>query len=177
MADKKWQAKKNEKLEITNRLERNKILIMHLSVVSLAIIIFVFWLINMPNVWLGNQKKAQMDASLQELKASLNSFLNQSEEKVNKIEEEQKKQERQQLIKDSNNLIQNLIEETNKKNDYSIPTPIDNIDSDDGFNEASLIDSNKNINCPEWINCMPSIGEVRDCQIPVGCEDFTQIAY
>ncbi len=177
MADKKWQAKKNEKLEINKRLERNKILIMRLSVVGLAIIIFVFWLINIPNVWLGNQKNAQTDASLQELKANLNSFLNQSEEKVNKIEEEQKQQERQQLIKDSDNLIQNLITETNKKSDYSIPAPIDNIDNDAESNQASLIDNNKNINCPEWINCMPSIGEVRNCQIPVGCEDFTQIAY
>jgi len=31
--------------------------------------------------------------------------------------------------------------------------------------------------CPEYINCMPTIGEARPCVIPPGCENFTQIAY
>lgn len=177
MAEKNLQAEKNKKLEANNGLERNKILIMRLSVVSLAIIIFVFWLINIPNVWLGNKNRAQPDTNFQELKANLNSFLNQTEERVNKIEEEQKQQERLQLIKDSDDLIQNLIKETNKKSDFSIPTPIDNTYNNEETGDAALIEKDKNIICPEWINCMPSIDEVRDCQIPIGCEDFTQIAY
>ncbi len=35
----------------------------------------------------------------------------------------------------------------------------------------------KRINCPPYINCMPSIGEAKPCIIPAGCEDVTQIAY
>lgn len=31
--------------------------------------------------------------------------------------------------------------------------------------------------CPEYINCMPTIGEARPCIIPPGCENYTQIAY
>lgn len=31
--------------------------------------------------------------------------------------------------------------------------------------------------CPEYINCMPTIGEARPCVIPPGCENYTQIAY
>lgn len=32
--------------------------------------------------------------------------------------------------------------------------------------------------CPEWINCMPTIGEESSpCLVPPGCEDITQIAY
>lgn len=31
--------------------------------------------------------------------------------------------------------------------------------------------------CPEFINCMPTIGEARPCVIPPGCENITQIAY
>lgn len=174
MADKELQAEKNKKSESDGWLRHNKILIMRLLVVSLAIIIFVFWLFNLPNVWLGNQKRAQTDINFQELKANLSGFIDETESQVNKIEDKQKEQERQQLIKDSNDLLQNLIEETNKNSDYSIPTPIDN---DLETEDPSQIDNNQNLNCPEWINCMPSIGEVRDCQIPVGCEDFTQIAY
>jgi hypothetical protein len=33
------------------------------------------------------------------------------------------------------------------------------------------------INCPAYINCMPTIGQARPCVIPPGCEDITQIAY
>jgi len=34
------------------------------------------------------------------------------------------------------------------------------------------------LNCPEWINCMPSPDAPnRNCNIPTGCEEYTQIAY
>lgn len=35
----------------------------------------------------------------------------------------------------------------------------------------------KNKQCPEYINCMPTIGENRPCVIPAGCEGVTKIAY
>ena len=41
--------------------------------------------------------------------------------------------------------------------------------------EASL--NTKRNNCPEWINCMPRIGEPVICDISPGCEGITQIAY
>lgn len=31
--------------------------------------------------------------------------------------------------------------------------------------------------CPEFIDCMPTIDEVKPCVIPPGCENITQIAY
>lgn len=31
--------------------------------------------------------------------------------------------------------------------------------------------------CPEFIDCMPSVGEAKPCVIPAGCENITQIAY
>lgn len=31
--------------------------------------------------------------------------------------------------------------------------------------------------CPEFIDCMPSVGEAKPCVIPTGCENITQIAY
>lgn len=55
--------------------------------------------------------------------------------------------------------------------------------------EANKIDDSKKMlleleeklknekNCPEYIDCMPSIGESVDCIIPEGCENITQIAY
>lgn len=55
--------------------------------------------------------------------------------------------------------------------------------------EANKIDDSKKMlveleeklknekNCPEYIDCMPSIGEPVNCIIPEGCENITQIAY
>jgi len=34
-----------------------------------------------------------------------------------------------------------------------------------------------NSTCPEFIDCMPTIGEAKPCVIPPGCENITQIAY
>ncbi len=31
--------------------------------------------------------------------------------------------------------------------------------------------------CPEFIDCMPTVGEAKPCVIPPGCENITQIAY
>ncbi|MDD3285636.1 MAG: hypothetical protein PHG95_03325 [Patescibacteria group bacterium] len=31
--------------------------------------------------------------------------------------------------------------------------------------------------CPEFVDCMPTIGEAKPCAIPPGCENITQIAY
>ncbi|MBN2884553.1 hypothetical protein JXE04_01365 [Patescibacteria group bacterium] len=31
--------------------------------------------------------------------------------------------------------------------------------------------------CPAYIDCMPTIGQVKPCVIPTGCEAITQIAY
>lgn len=31
--------------------------------------------------------------------------------------------------------------------------------------------------CPEYIDCMPTIGPAKPCQVPPGCEGITQIAY
>lgn len=31
--------------------------------------------------------------------------------------------------------------------------------------------------CPEYVNCMPTIGEARPCVIPPGCEEKTLIVY
>lgn len=40
--------------------------------------------------------------------------------------------------------------------------------------EVEQPDSNS---CPQFIDCMPSIGEAKPCVIPPGCENITQIAY
>ena len=43
--------------------------------------------------------------------------------------------------------------------------------------EFTDITNSKKVSCPQYINCMPSIGEARPCVIPPGCEKITQIAY
>jgi ElaB/YqjD/DUF883 family membrane-anchored ribosome-binding protein len=156
-------------------LDGRKIVTMRILVASLALAIFVLWFMNLPNVWSGNKKMAEIDNDLQALKTDLNSFLSQSEEKANSIQAENEKLLKQQLLQDSNNLLQDLIEETKviASSTSATSTP---------GNEPELIspettELEPKPNCPAWINCMPSLDEIRNCQIPPGCEDFTQIAY
>ncbi len=179
MANQDFQIEKTTKM--TKKLTPSqKIIVMRIFVAGLALIIFVIWLFNLPNVWSGNRKMLNNDSDLQSLKTDMSSFLNQSEEKLVEIKAIDEKQLKQKLIEDSNILFQDLIEEANSVTNNTTTDFIENISSTtDDYVESRLpVDgARKDLNCPAWINCMPSLDEVRNCQIPVGCEDFTQIAY
>lgn len=43
--------------------------------------------------------------------------------------------------------------------------------------EAKPSASSTAVSCPQFINCMPTIGASKPCVIPPGCENITQIAY
>ncbi len=69
-----------------------------------------------------------------------------------------------------------IFSETNNSVD------IDNDSLEQLKKEINNLNNNfKTPNCPEWINCMPTFSDnhenVNTCQIPVGCEGITQIAY
>ncbi len=44
--------------------------------------------------------------------------------------------------------------------------------------EENNLDKNNLNNCPEWVNCMPTVGGKNlDCSIPPGCEGITEKVY
>ncbi|MCF7820577.1 MAG: hypothetical protein K9M44_03870 [Candidatus Pacebacteria bacterium] len=73
-------------------------------------------------------------------------------------------------------------------NNNSSSSPETSLNNDTGVNLEQLKEEIENLNnklknsnCPEWVNCMPTLSdnphENKECVIPPGCEDITQIAY
>ncbi len=146
--------------------EKNRKIILPI-VITLAILIFAFWAYNLQNVW---QSNSGSNVNLNVVKEEINESLNELEDKL---------EENSRLKDDASEMLNELIEEAQKSatsSEESLPATPESATTTPDF-PATTTAPNINNNCPEWINCMPSIGEPRSCQIPVGCEGITQIAY
>lgn len=136
-------------------------------VVILAALIFAFWAYNLKNVWQTSSNNIDLGAVKQEINQSLGEL-------------EEKLEENSRLQDDAGEMLNELIEEVEESASSSeniLPNTPDQSTTTLDF-PATTTTPSRNTNCPEWINCMPSIGdEPRPCQIPVGCEGITQIAY
>lgn len=155
-------ANKSNKIDLKPKKDKTRLsserknLILILAVSATALIIFFLWIFVLRISWrsqdsgsinFGNDFKKILDEPVPEL---VNVF--DFKEEVN-IGEENDKDVR--LKEEASDLIENIIKEVDK----SLAKP-------------------KPENCPEWINCMPRVGaEVSPCQVPLGCEDITQIVY
>lgn len=127
--------------------EKKKQALMKVAVISLALIIFLFWIYNLKNVWTGSSYE---NSDLESIK------------QVFQVDTEQALSENKQES-DADKLLQDIADNAGEKINQEIKQEDKNIKNNDV--------------CPAWINCMPSIDEARSCQIPPGCEDITQIAY
>ncbi|QQG52455.1 MAG: hypothetical protein HY931_04005 [Candidatus Falkowbacteria bacterium] len=167
---------------MTEEERRKKIILVKILVGSLAVVIFLFWFLNLKNVFEMNKlrsTKSPEAAKLNELKKEIGESLNEATEKI-KDQEQQAK-----LKEDVNGLLNGVIAEVNKNASSSAVTSTEIINNASTTAATSSLPEiatstspNKiNNNCPSYIDCMPSIGESKPCQIPVGCEGITQIAY
>jgi len=150
---------------------KKKVLIMQIGATILAIFILVVWILNLQNVWRIDKELAANNDSAQwlKIKDDLNKTLSAVQSQMKEINQAKKKQED---IK-NRNFLSDLVDETKKfaSTTVATSTPIATSPA------TSTAPKAPRLGCPEWINCMPSIGETRSCQIPVGCEGITQIAY
>jgi len=155
---------------------RKKNFLIKILAASLAVLIFFFWMINLRNVWQINKLKNQTNTDnlkFSELKEEINNSLDDVNERLN----DQKQQER--FVQDVNGLLNDVMEEAEKTS--SSTEEFSDLATSTMATSSEITSSTtveiKKSNCPPYINCMPSIGEARPCEIPVGCEEITQIAY
>lgn len=160
--------------------ENSKKNLVKLAIITIAALIFFLWLANLRSVF--SEPVAQeniLDNFNKELDKSLKQaveILGEEDSKEDFVDDLLKKASSTKTTpsfntEDSSNIIKEDLSEIIKaasstlnnspENGYQIPTPVKNTDK----------------NCPEYINCMPSIGEARPCAIPPGCEGITLIAY
>jgi cell division protein FtsB len=166
---------------MTEEERRKKLVLVKILVASLAVVIFLFWFLNLKNVLKMNNlqsKESSEAAKWAELKQEIGNSLNDVTKKLDDQEQQA------QLKENVNGILNGVMEEAGKAASSSEATSSEadlnassTIITDPGTASSSPESPNKNVNCPSYIDCMPTIGEAKPCQIPAGCEGITQIAY
>ncbi|MFA5886775.1 MAG: hypothetical protein WC863_03265 [Patescibacteria group bacterium] len=166
--------------------EKRQVKVMVLKIIG-ALFIFsllIIWCFNLKNLWLANDyREGAAGTSKNQEWANLRNSLSDT---LNGVADQLKILEKNRNIENNtvkNNLagkqlLANLLQETNKLVPSTTKSNLPPLaSSSDGIKPASSSLVNKKQNCPTYINCMPTIGFSRPCQIPVGCEGITVIAY
>jgi len=156
---------------------QKKIFLMKVGIGFLMVLLITLWVFNLKNVWRGpeasiDNQPVSTSSEWLKIKADLTKTISELSVRLDKIET--KKQAAQEIA--SSSLIQELIKEAERLATSSASST-GATSSLEVATSTVVNPSIKNNNCPAYINCMPTIGEARPCQIPAGCEGVTQIAY
>lgn len=162
--------------------QAKKNFLIKVGVATIMALVFIFWLLNIKNVFISEAQDSNQTASeVANLKKDFADTINQMGESLAKVEERNN-----ELNAASSSLINELIIETNKVASSSEATLASSTlatssqISTSSFPIIPVVNSSTNktkFDCPAYIDCMPTVGAARPCQIPVGCEGITQIAY
>lgn len=145
---------------------QKKIRLMQIAVVIIVGIILVIWIGNIKNVWRFNNvnfSSNEEELNWSEIKNGFNKTIIDAKSSFQADQQKQIREVGQVFIDD-------LIEETEKLAASS--------------SENNISSPSSGLDCPLYIDCMPTIidssspvKEVRSCQVPIGCEEITQIVY
>lgn len=168
--------------------QAKKNFLIRVGVISSATLIFIFWFLNSKNVFVFNSPEAEVQNQ------SLDGLVQEFSEAMDKMEddfEEVKENDSVKKLSDEE-FLRNLIAETDK---LATSSSTENLLAEPDDNNAIIEESSatsspeesantnipeKSLNnsaCPAYVNCMPTIGASRQCQIPAGCEGVTQLVY
>lgn len=164
--------------------QAKKNFLIKVGVGAIMSLVLIFWALNVKNIFLSSadndtQSTSEILSLKKEFSETITSF-EESLEKVDKINDDIKAA--------SSSLLTEFILETNKTASSS-ETQL--VISPPDTSSSSIISTSSfptilpvaaptqkiKLDCPSYINCMPTIGEARSCQVPPGCEEITQIAY
>ncbi len=163
---------------------QKKIFITKVAIVVFVIVVAAAWSANLKNVWLTEGRLSSNKNGNQDwlaLKGDLERTLVNVQDSLASIKEAANKQD----IADKNAFLGEVLDGAKQiasSTDSATSSPIlsatsSPVASSSPVNNGAEAPVQKNNQCPEYINCMPTIGEARPCQIPVGCEGITTIAY
>lgn len=174
-----------------NDERQKRVFLLRVGVVGLAILILILWIFNLKNVWRAGSEAVRENSSNEwaTLKADLDKTLTDAKSQLGQI----KKIKEDKGEAAGNTLIADLLKETEKLASSTATAASTGTDIINGTTTGLITTTSplmatgtktaeiKPKNCPEYINCMPTIvetrGEARSCVIPVGCEGITQIVY
>lgn len=154
-----------------------KYFLLKIGVIFLTVLILALWIFNLRNIWSAEREEATPDENQewQELKVSLDKTLIDIKGQLDSLQnnKEIEKRNADQV------LLSDVLKETEKRAAVlaSSTTAASVATSSGAVATTTAPEKNKITNCPEYIDCMPTIGAARPCEIPAGCEGITQIAY
>jgi len=161
-----------------NDKEVKKSLFTKISISVLIVFIFFLWLLNLKNFF--GQREQKKNVEWGKIQEGLNRAIEQAKDNTSKIVDNK------EADKQGQEFVRDLMERTKGINVTTTTSETLVASSSEAVSEITeQIKQLRDIasssllkkNCPEYINCMPSIGEVRSCVVPAGCEKITQIAY
>lgn len=159
--------------------QAKKNFLMKVGIISFMVLIFIFWLLNIKNVFQSSTAfdNSQSTNEWQKMKTDFNDTIDKMSKSLDKIESTNEK-----LKNASSSLLEELITEINvvasSTNNLSTLATSSLVEAASTSSMGNIASSSlENNSCPAYIDCMPTVGEVRPCQIPAGCEGITQIAY
>lgn len=148
---------------------------LRIGVISFTIVIAAFWIISVRYSFINSPETSAQEPLINEsLKADFQNII-----KLDLDVPGSKKNDESQLATEEKSFLEemtnNLDPKVNDRVDQKLKDQKSQQEMIVNLNN-SLIEKNKK-NCPEYINCMPQVGAMVNCTIPLGCEDITQIAY
>lgn len=177
--------------------QAKKNFLIKVGVIASASLIFIFWFLNIKNVFLVNSpENNDSDISLtgltEEIKETISSVSDEMEVILSK-NQEPADSINNDLTRSIFEITQNNLPMEDKSGFAAAESTFSGDNSvSDNASQTAEISPFLNINniikapvnprnfsaCPVYINCMPTIGgEARACQIPPGCEEVTQLVY
>ena len=160
----------------------NKIVLGKIIAIVLIILILIIWMFNLKNVWRANNSPAASNNSQwSDLRNNLETSLTSINNQLNRIQQADNNKNQaasHAFLSDLLNKVQSATSSPVAPAVVGTSTSPAISATSSPLNQASSSPAiNKNSNCPKYIDCMPTIGSAKPCQIPVGCEGITQIAY
>lgn len=162
---------------------RKKVILIKILVAFLAVVIFSFWFFNLKNVMEANRLRGQGNddaAKWQALKQEIGSSLDNVDRQLNQNQQNQLKENVNGIL---NGVMEDISQNASSSQENSLNNGVVASSTDasvpNSVNQEETSTSSENVksDCPPYIDCMPSIGEAKSCQVPAGCEGITQIAY
>ncbi|MFA6194634.1 MAG: hypothetical protein WC719_02730 [Patescibacteria group bacterium] len=161
-----------------NDTEKKKIFMMRVIIGSVAFIILILWAFNLKNVWQASRKDNKYSSEWSGLKSELEKTLTEAQAKLNKIEADKAAVEKKAGDKFMAGLLEGAVKNASSSAMTATSSTAIAASSTPPIAGGQTASTTKSGSlCPEYIDCMPTIGVAKPCVIPLGCEGITTIAY
>jgi transketolase len=160
--------------------EEKKRFIMKVGVIVFSFIILALWVFSLSFSF--NSKKNSTTEIASDWREELQETIDTARQNFNitPTENTEEKKFLDDMLEDINNKEQEEVLIINPADIEKSTSTASSTESQKFLKELENklpIKDTRTLNCPAYINCMPTIGVSRPCVIPSGCEDITQIVY